>query len=936
MLTLDQIGEWIEEGRRLLTTVRLTPPGHTALLAVVVPDADAETRLAALFRDLWVPESEIVETPLLPEGLGPFLRMPRPAPALPERREIVFVFGASELPKLSPEAQAQAFRQLNYQREHLRERGALFVFWLRPELIRPLMEHAGDLYSRLSGLFRFPLPSDPVERERALRTMALALRAAPKAPADLLALERLYRDYVEATLGWMEFRGLLQVRQLVRFRLEDLFIVPRLELAPPSPPPRILPKRRRRSQREPELGEESLPFFEILEAPEPVSMDLPQALEAHPHLVILGDPGSGKSTLVRWLALIYARGPETVRAALGRAEDRLPLVLPAAEFALAWQERPNLSLEDYLRDQYGPARRLGDLRPLVEDAIERGRIFLLIDGLDEVLSLEARRALIAHLHRLTRRHPGIRILVTSRIAGYHAAPLDAPFVPARLLPLEDPAIRLFLKRWSRALEQALQSRRDLPPAVEEHIDRRAQEMAAAILEAHPGIRELARNPLMLTAMALIYEQGTRLPEQRIELYRLLVEAFVETWNRARSLTGRPIDLYLGARRLDEPFAVRILSPLAFEMHRDQPGGWLPREAIRDRIARLLQEREDVPADRAGVLAEDFLRLIQEGTGLLVERGQGLFGFLHRTFEEYLAARYLADRFNPADPLADLRPFLHHPAWQEVILLLTAWLGRTSERMSTALIEAILQAGSPYEDLMKRDLRLAARCLAEGVRVEPRVAREIRRALFDLAFQAPFRRLREAAEDLLVRWARIDERTREQLLRHAREGPTKTRAAALQALGKLQDPQALPALTQALQDKDPSVRRAAALALGELQDPQALPALLHALRDEDAFVREAAARALGKLKDPQALPALLHALQDKNAIVRGAAARAMEELPLSEFRRNEILETLAAMARSGETQTGFLPSPAEAAFEAMWRLLEREPAGDEGPPSQDRG
>ncbi|MCS6964029.1 NACHT domain-containing NTPase [Thermoflexus sp.] len=399
-------------------------------------------------------------------------------------------------------------------------------------------------------------------------------------------------------------------------------------------------------------------------------MALPRALETYPQLVVLGNPGSGKSTLVRWLALVYARGSEGVRAALGWTEDRLPLVLPAAEFALAWQERPALSLEDYLRDRYGPARRLGELRPLIEEALERERIFLLIDGLDEVLSLEARRALIAQLHRLLRRYRGLQILVTSRIAGYGAAPLDAPFVSAHLRPLDKPAIELFLPRWSRALEEALRGRRDLSPAVEEQIERRAQEMSAAILEGHPGIRELARNPLMLTAMALIYEQGTRLPEQRIELYRLLVEAFVETWNRARSPTGRPIDLYLGGRRLDEPFAVRILGPLAFEMHRDQPGGWLPREALLDHIARLLQEREDVPVDRAGALADDFLRLIQEGTGLLVEREQGLFGFFHRTFEEYLAARHLADRFDPADPLSDLRPFLHHPAWQEVLLLLS--------------------------------------------------------------------------------------------------------------------------------------------------------------------------------------------------------------------------------------------------------------------------
>jgi len=104
-----------------------------------------------------------------------------------------------------------------------------------------------------------------------------------------------------------------------------------------------------------------------------------------------------------------------------------------------------------------------------------------------------------------------------------------------------------------------------------------------------------------------------------------------------------------------------------------------------------------------------------------------------------------------------------------------------------------------------------------------------------------------------------------------------RWAAAKALGQIGDPQATPALIQALQDKDRDVRRAAAEALGQIGDRQAIPALIEALKDEDEGVRRAAAEALEKIGDPQATPALIQALQDKDRDVRRAAAKALGKI-----------------------------------------------------------
>jgi HEAT repeat protein len=99
----------------------------------------------------------------------------------------------------------------------------------------------------------------------------------------------------------------------------------------------------------------------------------------------------------------------------------------------------------------------------------------------------------------------------------------------------------------------------------------------------------------------------------------------------------------------------------------------------------------------------------------------------------------------------------------------------------------------------------------------------------------------------------------------------------EALGKIGDPQAVPALMEALKDRDERCAPGGGGALGKIGDPQAVPALMEALKDRDENVRRAAAEALGKIGDRQAVPALLEALKDRNEDVRQAAAEALWKL-----------------------------------------------------------
>jgi formylglycine-generating enzyme required for sulfatase activity/energy-coupling factor transporter ATP-binding protein EcfA2 len=417
-----------------------------------------------------------------------------------------------------------------------------------------------------------------------------------------------------------------------------------------------------------------------------------------PRLVILGDPGSGKSTLVKHIAVTLAQGRgEELDLAKDNAAP-LPILFPIAAYATALRERDR-PLSDYLGD-YFAARELPDLAPLFRDALEGGRAIVLLDGLDEVQDPGVRLQVVRRVQDFVRRFSSNRFVVTSRIAGYEQARLSE-FAHVTVLPFSDEDIERFASKWCLAYERVT----DSTPAADSRATQRARDLVSAI-QASESIRRLATNPLLLTIISLIHYQSVRLPERRVELYRLAVEALAESWNRARSLGGQAIDLHLGEHRLDTRFVVNVLGPVALWLHGNQPGGLMEQRALESKIAEVLREQEGVTEPRARELAYAFLDLVRRGSGLLQERGLALYGFLHLTFEEYLAARAIADL--DTDPIATLMRHWPDPAWREVILLT---LGASPPAQATRLIEALLGV-SPKGKVRGKNIVLAGQALAD--------------------------------------------------------------------------------------------------------------------------------------------------------------------------------------------------------------------------------
>ena len=398
-------------------------------------------------------------------------------------------------------------------------------------------------------------------------------------------------------------------------------------------------------------------------------------------LVILGDPGAGKTTFLKYLTLKLTRG-ESAELGLG---ERLPILAPLSGYANAL-EKGDIRLDDFIAGYFHDIGANLPLKALLTDALERGAALVLLDGLDEVQDESLRHLVVERVvdfYTLCRK-AGNKFVITSRIIGYREVRRVATgLAECTLVDFNDEEIKTFVDHWTQALEKQVQGDTRLALA---DAERERHELLEAV-ERNTGVRQLAANPLLLTILALMKRQGVTLPERRVELYDQYVKTLLSTWNRARGL-GRP-----PSRDLDPVQTVKILAPLALWMHEANPGvGLVKQAALCCELKAIYARRGELEPE---VYAQQFLEDVRNYSGLLLERGPRKYGFIHLTFEEYLAAVAIAlQAQGQVDAIvAALAAHVGEPAWHEIGLLTVGYLGLIQQ------LDAV--AGSVVETLVSK-------------------------------------------------------------------------------------------------------------------------------------------------------------------------------------------------------------------------------------------
>jgi formylglycine-generating enzyme required for sulfatase activity/energy-coupling factor transporter ATP-binding protein EcfA2 len=515
---------------------------------------------------------------------------------------------------------------------------------------------------------------------------------------DLTALRQVYLDHLRRTYRALDFKGIPQLDTFSHeLLLEEVYVplVARPELPGGETWERHLAGRQMEAG---SIPEETLALLEKGDS-HPVKVE--EALGEHPRVVVLGDPGSGKSTLLKYLALRLAAEPDAP----------LPIMLPLNAYA-AVLEKGELNLQDYLPQYFASfSHELSDLKPLFDAAIQSGQAVILLDGLDEVQSERIRPLLVRQVQAFAveASRMGCKLIVTSRIVGYRESPLAAKdWSLYTLLDFDRQAIEAFAARWCLAFEKSTLG--DSPETRQKAETERRSLLDA--LDVNPGVANLASNPLLLTILALIKRQGVNLPNRRVELYELYLKTLISAWSKARGLDKRPV-----GQPLDYLQTIAVLGPLALWLRKENPtAGLVPEERLIDWLTAFFQGEDwGYKKGEAMKAARDFLESVRHYSNLLLERGQGRFGFIHLTFEEALAARGLVQlsQLRLDNSLEVIRTHLSDPGWRETILLSVGIWGlvREQPRVAGEVVRAILKMDCEDENACQNVL-VAGACLED--------------------------------------------------------------------------------------------------------------------------------------------------------------------------------------------------------------------------------
>jgi predicted NACHT family NTPase len=341
-----------------------------------------------------------------------------------------------------------------------------------------------------------------------------------------------------------------------------------------------------------------------------------------PRLMVLGKPGSGKTTFLRHLAVDCSKGKLFC--------DRIPVLIELRSI----KEGNSFNLLNLIHREFGLAEP-----EQTKQILNEGKAFILLDGLDEVPS-QLRQSVRDQIYEFAKEYRKNRFVLTCRTQTIEY--IAEHFESIEVANFDAQQVKIFAHNWFTAT-----------PETSGEAEGWASKFVEK-LEENKQICELAVIPILLTLTCLLFTAEQDLPKKRAELYEKGLDLLLKQWDTFREI---PRD-YQQLSALDKQKLLSYLASRKFE----QPDNFILFE--QDEIQEYIAEYLGIDVEES----EALLEAIEAHHGLLIERAQNIWSFSHLTFQEYFAAKYIVDNYTPEEAFQHLAKHITEPRWQEVFLI----------------------------------------------------------------------------------------------------------------------------------------------------------------------------------------------------------------------------------------------------------------------------